>query len=80
MGRTKPKTIAPWMKKFWMYDIGSGDNCTMGCKCCKHKKLWEFCTKVKKRFGIFLKQNFGRPSRKIIVLRRSGFPGPPLNN
>ena len=44
MVRSKPKTIADWMKKFWIYDIGSGDNCTMGCKCCKDTKLWEFCT------------------------------------
>ena len=53
MGRAKPKTIAEWMKKFWIYDIGtgSGDNCTMGCESCKHTKLREVCTIVKARFA-----------------------------
>ena len=36
MVRTQPKTVAEWMKTFWIYDIGSGDNCTIGCESCKH--------------------------------------------
>ena len=51
MGRAKPKAIAKWMKNPWTYDIGTGGNCTMGCKCCKHTKLWKFCTTIKARFA-----------------------------
>ena len=69
MGRATPKNIPEWMKKFWIYDIGSGESCTMGCKCCKHTELCGFFTKVKARFVKDFKpkfahnfeQTFGRP-------------------
>ena len=58
MGRATPKTIAEWMKKFWIYAIGRGESYTLGCKCCKHTELWEFCTKVKARFVKDFKPKF----------------------
>ena len=68
MGRAKSKTVADWMKKPWIYDIGTGDDCKMGCKCCKHAEVWKFCTTIKatqkSKFGQIFKPKIWAPLKR----------------